>query len=481
MPVTAGTRLADRYVLLHPIGTGGMGTVWRAADATLDRPVAVKILAAELTDDPELRQRLHREARAAARLAHPHITKVYDYGETAEDGRVVQFLVMELLSGRTLADRLHDGPLPLGETAQTGAEVGEALAAAHQNGVIHRDITPGNVMLTSTGARVLDFGISTVVGEAAITIAGRTLGTPAYLAPERVAGRPATPAVDVYALAAVLVHAVTGHTLYEGTWTDQAHAHMHAEPTLDDVPGNLAFLLTACLAKDPRSRPAAAQVATALRHIGLSQSATTALAAANVPMPRSHPPGSARATRLLPAYLSSSTTELSARKPRQPTGPGRVAAWAAVAFLAIAGGMLLLNTLTGGAGGGTAKPAETRTSSTASSTPTRTQPPEPSNAQQALEELRDVTSAALAGGDLRARAAADINRTLTVAVNLAARERFGDARKRLDDLSDRVAKRYEDGEVSAPVYGELTRLLDYLIAQIAVENRNGDGNTDGRD
>lgn len=348
---------------------------------------------------------------------------MYDYGETTEEGRVVQFLVMELLSGRTLADRLRDGPLPPGETAQIGAEVGEALAAAHRTGVIHRDITPGNIMLTSTGARVLDFGISTVAGDAAVTIAGRTLGTPAYLAPERVAGQPATAAVDVYALAAVLAHAVTGHTLFEGTWSDQAHAHMHAEPALDDVPGDLASLLMACLDKDPGGRPTAADMAVALRHLRAAHPATTALASADVPSPRPQPSGGARATRLLPTYVPGSTTKLPARRPRESVGLGRVAAWATIAFLAIAGGLLLLSALTGEAGGNAAKPAQTRAPPTATpSTPAQTESPEPTSPQEALNQPRDVTTAALAAGDIRVRVAADIGRTVTVAVNLAARE-----------------------------------------------------------
>jgi hypothetical protein len=257
---------------------------------------------------------------------------------------------------------------------------------------------------------------------------------------------------------------------------------MHAEPALDDVPGDLASLLMACLDKDPGGRPTAAEMAAALRHLGVAHSATTALAAADVPRPRSQPSGGARATRLLPIYVAGSTTKLPARRPQESVGLGRVAAWATVAFLAIAGGMLLLNALTGEAGGNAAKPAQTHAPPTATpSTPARTESPEPTSPQEALNELRDVTTAALAAGDIRARLAADLGRTVTVAVNLAARERFDDAHKRLDDLSDRLAKRYEDGEVAAPVYGELTRLLDYLIDQVAVEDGNRDGKNEGRD
>jgi eukaryotic-like serine/threonine-protein kinase len=482
-PVAAGSRLADRYLLLHPIGTGGMGTVWRAADDVLDRHVAVKVLAAALTGDPEFRQRLRREARAAARLDHPHITRVYDYGEVAMDGQTVQYLVMELLSGPTLAARLQAGPLAVTEVAKIGAEVAEALAIAHARGVIHRDITPGNIMLTPAGTKLLDFGISTVAGDAAMTAVGRTLGTPAYLAPERIAGRPATAAADVYALAAVLTHAVTGHTVYRGNWSEQAHAHLHDEPVLEDVPTDLVSPLRACLAKDPHVRPTAAEVALALRSISTAdRPANRVPASASVPPPRAEQPvRQPSPTQVLPAYGPDST-EAAEGVTARPGGlnVGKMATWAAVAFLAIAVGLLAANVL-GDGGPPSQNPPDRSTSATTSSPSSSPELVAPTSSEEAIGQLRDIVSAALANGDITPRLATDIGRTLVNVVSLAERGRYRDANRRLEDLSHRLAERYADGDLSASVYQDINSRIDYLREQIPNRKGKGNGNEQGND
>jgi serine/threonine-protein kinase len=458
-----------------------MGTVWQAADDVLDRHVAVKVLAAALTGDPEFRQRLRREARAAARLDHPHITHVYDYGEVAMDGQTVQYLVMELLSGPTLAARLRTGPLDIAEVASIGGEVAEALASAHGRGVIHRDITPGNVMLTPTGTKLLDFGISTVAGDAAMTAAGRTLGTPAYLAPERIAGRAATPAADVYALAAVLTHAVTGHTVYRGSWSEQAHAHLHEEPVLDDVPTDLVSLVRACLAKDPQIRPTAAEVALALRSIGTAvRSSNRALGSASVPPPRSEQQvRQASRTQVLPAYGPGSTEgAVTARAGPEGLNVAKVAIWAAVALLAIGGGLLAASAL--GDGGQPSQNPTALSTSTTTSSPS----PElaaPASSEEAIGQLRDIVNAALANGDITPRLATDIRRTLVNVVNLAERGRYRDAHGRLEDLSHRLADGYDNGDVSALVYQNISSRIDYLQEQIPDRKGKGHGNEQGND
>ncbi|MFJ6954982.1 serine/threonine-protein kinase, partial [Micromonospora aurantiaca (nom. illeg.)] len=145
-PFTPALRLHDRYVLRERIGLGGMSEVWRADDEVLHRPVAVKALAGQLAADPQLRAVIQREARAAARLTHPHVTQVYDYGEaTLDGGVVVPYLVMELVEGQTLADRLAGGPLAWPDAVRTAGQVAGALAAAHRIGVVHRDVKPANV------------------------------------------------------------------------------------------------------------------------------------------------------------------------------------------------------------------------------------------------------------------------------------------------------------------------------------------------
>src|SRR5246127_1139930 len=161
MALTAGTRLGP-YEIQSPLGAGGMGEVYRGRDTRLDRTVAVKVLTSHLSDNPELKQRFEREAKAISSLNHPNICTLFDVG--SQDG--VDFLVMEHLEGETLAERLKKGPLPLAQVLKIGIELAEALEKAHHAGLIHRDIKPGNIMLTKSGAKLLDFGLAkpSVVG-----------------------------------------------------------------------------------------------------------------------------------------------------------------------------------------------------------------------------------------------------------------------------------------------------------------------------
>jgi eukaryotic-like serine/threonine-protein kinase len=262
--------LVRRYRLVEPLGRGGMSVVWRGYDEVLGRQVAVKVLHARLANDRALRQRIRQEAQAAARLCHPHITNVYDYGETRRRGGPVPYVVMELVQGETLSARLRRaGPLPWREAVTVAAEVSAALAVAHSRGVVHRDVTPGNVMLTAAGAKVVDFGISAVVGAADRGRDGRLLGTPAYLAPERIDEGQVTPASDVYALGLLLYRALTGRLPWNAPTTiEMLRAHLYAEPLpMSPVPGlpdDVAELYERCLAKDPTARPTSAEVAATL-------------------------------------------------------------------------------------------------------------------------------------------------------------------------------------------------------------------------
>ncbi|MEV6694644.1 serine/threonine-protein kinase [Micromonospora sp. NPDC051196] len=273
-PFTPNLRLHDRYAVRDRIGLGGMSEVWRADDEVLGRPVAVKVLAATFAADPDLRATIRREARAAARLAHPHVTQVYDYGEASLDGTVVPYLVMELVDGRNLADRLADGPLPWPSALRMAAQVAAALAAAHRIGVVHRDIKPGNVMLTETGAKVLDFGIAALAGPLPAGT-GRAavepmMGTPAYTAPERLQAAAPDPASDVYALGVLLYRALTGDVpLPVDSWEDALVVHANRRPVpplrVTGLPADIAALVLACLDPDPGRRPTAGQLAARFR------------------------------------------------------------------------------------------------------------------------------------------------------------------------------------------------------------------------
>ncbi len=217
MALSTGTRLGP-YEILAPIGAGGMGEVYRARDTRLDRPVAIKVLPSHLAEHAALRRRFEREARTISSLSHPNICTLHDIGH--EDG--VHYLVMEYLEGETLATRLEKGPLPLDELLRIAIEVTGGLGKAHRHGVIHRDLKPGNIMLTKTGAKLLDFGLAKSAAPAAaalsqaatasqpITAEGTIVGTFQYMAPEQLEGQEADARTDIFALGAVLYEMATG-------------------------------------------------------------------------------------------------------------------------------------------------------------------------------------------------------------------------------------------------------------------------------
>ena len=256
--------LAGRYELRDCLGQGGMSVVWRARDLILSRDVAVKMLAAR--DDEGLRISVRSEALAAAKLAHPHAARVYDYGEAvAEDGQRFPYIVMELLRGAPLSDAAT--PMPPRRAFQICAEIASALAAAHAHGVIHCDVKPSNVMLTTVGAKVFDFGIaSTVAATDDGNLADEVVGTPAYLAPEQLTGLAVTPATDVYALG-VLLYGLLSQGVPWAAPTEAAMvaAHLLDEPaelpSLDGITEEIETLYRRCLARDPALRPAASDLA----------------------------------------------------------------------------------------------------------------------------------------------------------------------------------------------------------------------------
>jgi serine/threonine-protein kinase len=264
-----------------------MSVVWRGYDEVLRREVAVKVLSPEYAADARLRAGLYREAQAAARLSHPNIAGVFDYGESLDDdgsgateGDPVPFVVMELIDGISLSERLgDDGTLDWPEAATICAQVGSALAAAHAHGVVHRDVKPGNVMLTPVGAKVVDFGISALVGETDREPAGQVLGTPAYVAPERLAGGVAGTAADVYALGLLFYRMVAGSLPWAAaTVTQMLIAHRYVEPEplpgATRIPAEARWLCTRCLAKEPSDRPTAGEVADALTQLHAGRSRT---------------------------------------------------------------------------------------------------------------------------------------------------------------------------------------------------------------
>lgn len=263
MGVTHGTirLVGGRYELVRVVGSGGSGAVHLAHDRVLRRDVALKLLRPGY--DEMARQRLRAEARIAASLGHPGIARVLDFGEETLDGQVAPYLVMEYVAGPTLRDVLRDGThLTPARVLRLLADVGDALAAAHAAGVVHRDVKPGNIVLTPEGRAVLlDFGIARRADEEPLTMTGTIVGTLDYLSPEQASGASATPHSDLFALGMVAYEALTGlRPLSRDTQvaTLMAHAHESVPPLPGSVPAGLRALVMAMVDRDPRRRPAGA-------------------------------------------------------------------------------------------------------------------------------------------------------------------------------------------------------------------------------
>lgn len=291
MPELDGRLVAGRYRLVDVIGHGGMGTVWRAVDTSLDRQVAVKELRLPRELDPRERdvrcQRIVREARTAARLSHPSVATVYDV--VTEDGR--PWLVLELIGARPL-DRVVDagGPLPPERAATIGKQVLSALATAHAADVLHRDVKPSNVLLTDRGRAVLtDFGIATFAGDVSLTRTGQVVGSPSFMPPERARGRSATPASDLWALGATLFMAVEGRPPFERETPIATLSALVGEDPPEAVhAGPLRPVIARLLSRDPQDRPDAAQAARMLSEAAAAQRPARpapAMATRRMPLP----------------------------------------------------------------------------------------------------------------------------------------------------------------------------------------------------
>jgi Tol biopolymer transport system component len=268
--VAAGDRVGP-FEILAPVGVGGMGEVYKARDTRLGRTVALKLLNADLAARPDGRLRFEREARAISTLNHPHICTLHDVGAATVtgDGPAVEYLVMELIDGETLAARVARGPLAIDEAIAYGAQIADALAAAHRHGIVHRDLKPGNVMVTRHGVKVLDFGLAALRAQPlthpspvddAVTAEGTILGTVQYMAPEQLQGRPTDERADIFALGAILHEMLTGRRAFDGDSTASVIAAIVERtpaPLSDlraDVPAAVEWVVARCLEKQPDDR-----------------------------------------------------------------------------------------------------------------------------------------------------------------------------------------------------------------------------------
>ncbi|GIF04390.1 protein kinase domain-containing protein [Actinoplanes siamensis] len=300
--LSAGHLLDNRYRLDERIATGGMGDVWRGTDVVLGRVVAVKVLRTAMLDDPEFAARFYGEARMMAAFRHPGVVEVYDYAEAGDAGgpETVAYLVMAFVEGEPLSNRVKQGPIPVTETLSIVAQAADALHAAHEAGIVHRDIKPGNLIVKPTGAVILiDFGVARSNAMTSMTGLNAIVGTALYMAPEQVAKGNLTPGTDVYALGAVAYHCIAGRPPFDGDNALQValrHLEDEPDPLPDHVPYEVRELIARAMAKQPADRFAtAAEFAeAAYAAVGTPQDwkrlTGTAMIAPKSPMPVSPPP-----------------------------------------------------------------------------------------------------------------------------------------------------------------------------------------------
>ena len=383
MRPTTGLTFGGRYELQSRIAIGGMGEVWKSTDLVIGRTVAIKILKDEYLGDPGFLERFRAEARHAALVNHEGIANVFDYGE--EDGSA--FLVMELVPGEALSTILErEHTLPTDKVLDIVAQTSAALHAAHAAGLVHRDIKPGNLLITPEGrVKITDFGIARIADQVPLTATGQVMGTVQYLSPEQASGHPASPTTDIYSIGIVAYESLAGRRPFTGE-SQVAIAMAQINEIAPDLPSTISEpvrnLVFACLAKNPADRPASAahlaRAASALRRGDVAAAAAavpaildgTTATAATMLMPGA---GNNDATTVLPAAIVGSRTETSAdaegtKKRRSPW------TWPLIALIALLA-IVLTGTLIALVSQNNETPAPAPTS--ASPTPSRTPTPQP--------------------------------------------------------------------------------------------------------
>ena len=494
-----GELLRNRYRLARLLGSGGMADVYAAHDEMLDRAVAVKIFRPG-SGFPDQGVRQRNEVRLLAGLNHPGLVTVFDadVAEPAGDGR--PFLVMELVPGETLAQRIARGPLPGVEVAEIGAMVAAALAYVHAQGIVHRDIKPANVLLSDAPpghpggsvAKLSDFGIARILDDTRITTNGLTIGTAAYLSPEQAGGSEVGPASDVYSLGLVLLESLTGARAFPGSGVETALARLHHAPVIpDDVEPGLARLIAAMTAMDPAERPTAADVATSLRSLG--GDAPTVAATRVLPV-AAGVAGVTAATELLSAPERPAPAPEPWQEPVRRNRRGLLWAGAAIAalLLLIAAAMMLPSNPSAGpqtapaTSGAATHSAPASAPATVAAAPPA--PAAPADAAQALQALRQAVAQAAANGSLGPHAASDLNHKVDeLAQSLAKGDQKGgghpaDAAKQVSGLTQQVSDLARSGQLTADgqrtILAALTQLQQLLPAQ---GQGQGDGQGGGGD
>jgi len=454
--------IAGRYRLERSLGSGGMGEVFVATDSVLDRRVALKRLSSTLAEDDDARARFFREARALARINDPNVVAVFDAGE--EGG--TPFLVMELIEGTTLRNELRaNGHLEPERTRRIGAGVAAGLAAAHAQGVIHRDVKPSNIFLTTEGQpKIGDFGIARIErGDATLTLTGQAFGSAPYMAPEQAMGGRTDARADLYSLGCVLYEMLSGRRPFAGNDpVSLAYQHLHTEPAhLDAIDGRveprLASLVASLLQKDPADRPRSAEdVREALAAVPPTTD-TTAI----VPLPdveRDH-------TAVIPRRAET----LAGRRKRPWWLIAGAAAVVLLSSLALASAFRNGGTA---AETGASPPAQTATShstSPSAATPSAQVPPTPEELGAAIVTLaQDLAASSPSEKHL----ADDIEHTVSDVLDH--QDEPSESVDKLQELKDKIAEEVDHGKVTTAEAGQLTAAIDRFERALTSGNGEGD-------
>ncbi|MGI5175159.1 serine/threonine-protein kinase [Dactylosporangium sp. CA-152071] len=487
--VVAQRLLGDRYRVEWELGRGGMGTVWRGHDLRLDRPIAVKVLSGEGLGLPKAMERFGREARAVARLSHPNVVPVYDFG--AQDGE--PYLVMELVEGPTVADLMAEGPLSVADVLAISSQICDGLTAAHTAKIVHRDIKPSNLIVTATGVvKICDFGVSRMLNAteyADLTGSAIAMGSPKYMAPEQINGEPVDARTDLYGLGCSMYAMLIGHPPFStGSPLSVVQQHVTTTPEplrvrRPDVPAGVEALVADLLAKTPDERPPDAttvrkrMVAAADRMAHGASGAIPRSAVSSAADLAAAPPRSARSAE--------ERTPLPApRSRRWLLWVAAAVAAAAVTLTALIATMPLTNRSGSHRGVqrlATDSPAAVNTSpsvalTSAAPTTARAQtqpaatesapPPPPPTPTDPIVAMHQIIQEQVDAGFLKADAAGALNHMIDDLAKSMANARPDDEAKKLKALRDKLAGLYKEGKLTDSAYTALNSQLDAVAAEV---------------
>jgi serine/threonine-protein kinase len=469
--------ISDRYKLLSMLGRGGMAQVWRGFDQRLDREVAIKILNAR--DEPGGCERFEREARTAAALTHANIVSLHDAG--SDDG--VDYLVMELVEGETLSHLIRRGPLPATEIAGIAGQICDALAAAHAAGIVHRDIKPGNVLITEAGqVKVCDFGIACHDNETPDATSDMAVGTAQYMAPEQARGGPATPRTDLYGLGCVLYAMATGQPPFTSkTSARVAWQHLNEPPVplasrRPGTPSWLDSLVRSLLAKEPADRPASAAEVRALlpSPVKARPKAASVKAAMTTKAGKAGTVKGERAHRPVRTSSPAGEPTVHLAAPAGPIFAGRIqlATMGMLGFMALAAIVVVLSAISAndmpvarlGGPGVSQPPPEPVTVPAQAQEQVQAQPV--SNPADALNALRTALDDERRAGNLEGRQLKELDGKLDAIERELTRGEDRKAAERLTDFAKVLAKLRSDGRIEAATLYTLQAALGDLAEQL---------------